>query len=138
MFKQGSMKAKLLSITAVSLIVGILAGYSLPRANQSSATDVHIREFAASYGSLRNLKEQGEKEAVSIMYTMMNNSLKQLFALYPNATTHNKEMIYISFKGYVDNIINNTKYPEADSEIDAMALSLIQKHNKSLNSDAPR
>ena len=128
------MNIKLIAIIIGSLIIGTFGGYSLSfvskTADVPTHTDVQIKSFAASYGTLRNIKEKGNSEAVTLMYTMMNNSIKEMYALYPTASEHDQEMIYISFTGYKEYIQNNPQYKQTDAEINKLVSSLIKKHNK--------
>ena len=132
-------------LITLSLAVGIGGGYTLASntTNDRAITevDLQIRSFAASYGLLRNITEKGKNDGVRLMYTMMNNSIEQLYFLYPTASDHHKEMIYISLKGYSDYILNSELYSNNDKYINELVIDLIQKHNKTLSpigaKDAP-
>lgn len=138
------MNTKLILIIIGSFTVGAIGGYSLSRSNTlalpetPSRTDVQIRGFAASYGTLRNIKEKDSSEAVTLMYTMMNNSIKEMYSLYPTASVHDKEMIYISFTGYQEYIQSNPIYNQTDGEINKLVSSLIKKHNNAFKRDAEK
>ena len=66
------------------------------------------------------------------MYTIINNSLNEMYNSYSEASDYDKEMILISFKGYSDNIMNNEAYQNTDPNINSLVTSLLQKHNKAL------
>ena len=128
---------KILSSIIVAFIVGVLGGYVLANKHPKQ-TDLEIRSFAASYGALRNIKEKSDDDAINLLYTIMNNSIKEMYALYPEASDHHKQMIYKSFKGYSNHIKANNIYTINNSVIDALVDDLIQKHNKSFNLDGEK
>ncbi len=121
----------------VTLTAGVFGGYSLALVTNATShpshTDIQLRSFAASYGALRNIKEKDNNEAIVLMYTMMNNSLKEMYSLYPGASEHDKQMIYLSFTGYTEFIQNNPDYKLTDEEINKLIESIIKEHNKSSN-----
>lgn len=127
------MKYKSLAIVFVSLSIGAIGGYSYAVYDyiysHPSLTDVQVRSFSASYGTLRNIKEKNNEEVISLSYAIMNNSLKEMYKLYPDASVPDKEMIYISYKGYADYIKNNAVYTQTDQEVNDLVESLIKKHN---------
>lgn len=100
--------------------------------------DVQIRTFAISYAALRNYTEKDNDEADKLMYKFMNTSIKKLNDLYPNASDNAKEMIYISYKGYIDYIQTNSKYVQPDKEINDIVRSVIKKYNKALKRDSAK
>jgi hypothetical protein len=132
-------------LIALSLAAGITGGYTIAsktnNTREITEVDLQIRSFAASYGLLRNIIEKSNDDGARLMYTMMNNSIEKLYSLYPTASAHHKEMIYISLKGYSDYIMTNELYSDNDIDINDLVIDLIQKHNKSLSqigADAPR
>ena len=128
------MNIKLITIILGSLIIGAVGGYTISSANNIEVTptytDIQIRSFAASYGTLRNIKENNISETIALMFTMMNKSIKEMYDLYPTASEHDKEMIYISYTGYKEYIQDNSEYKQPDDGINKLVSSIIKKHNK--------
>ena len=132
------MKYKLLLTTLISLTVGAFGGYKYATYNLPTPTDVQIMSFSAGYSSLRNTMEKDKDEATILMYALMNNSIKEMYKIYPDATPHEKQIIYISFKGYADHILDNPLYNQIESGIDELVKSLIEQHNKAFNTDSAK
>lgn len=135
------MKYKNSLIILIAITVGAFGGYKYATYTLPSPTDVQVISFSSGYSSLRNITEKDKSEATILMYALMNNSIKEMYKIYPNASPHEKEMIYISFKGYADYILNNPLYNQIEDGIDDLVKLLINKHNKSSNltgaNDAP-
>lgn len=117
------------------LAIGAVGGYSYSLFNNPFAQDIHVSQslvgFSASYGALRNLREQGENEASDLLYAFLNNSIKELATLYESSNPHDKQMILISFQGYRDNIMENSRFNDTDPETNAIVSSLLNEYNKS-------
>ena len=124
-------------LIALSLAVGLSGGYIIASKTKNgrelTEVDLQIRSFSASYGLLRNITEKSKADGSRLMYTMMNNSIEKLYSLYPTASDHHKQMIYISLKGYSDYILTNELYSNNDKDINELVIDLVQKHNKSLS-----
>ena len=117
------------------IALGAVGGYGYSLFNNPFAQDIHISQslvgFSASYGALRNLREQGEDEASRLLYAFMNNSIKDLATLYEGSNPQDKQLILISFQGYRENIMGNPIFNDSEPDIDAIVSNLLNEYNKS-------
>ena len=118
----------------IGVFIGFLSGSYYTSITKPTHVDVQLRGYAVGYGSLINITEKNNEEAIKIMYTIINSSLKEMYNLYPSASEHHKEMIAMSYQGYTDNIKNNKAYT-TNTEVNLLVDQLLKKHNKAVKRD---